>query len=90
MEEIEVVFTALSVDSNTRVNPLDQQYERLKCHLSPLNKEDKMYIIINKYLQSTHASTHQQYKMRIEQIFQIEREDEKEAIKDVGNRMLLW
>lgn len=90
MEEIEVVFTALNVDSNIRVNPVDQQYERLKCHLTPLNKDEKMYTIINKYLQSTHATTHQQYKMKIDQIFQIERDDEKEAIKDVGNRMLLW
>lgn len=90
LEEIEVAFTTLNIDADTRLNPLDQHYEQLKCRLNPLEKEEKMYALINKYLQSTHASTHQQYKMQIEEIFRIERDDEKESIKDVGNRMLLW
>ncbi|CAF4575669.1 unnamed protein product, partial [Rotaria magnacalcarata] len=42
------------------------------------------------YLQSTHASTHQQYKMEIEHIFKIERENEDKMFNDVGNKMLLW
>ena len=90
LEEIEVAFTTLNVDCNIRVNPVDQHYEQLKCRLHPLNKDEQMYILINQYLQSTHATTHQQYKMRIEHIFQIERDEENQAIKDVGNRMLLW
>ena len=49
-----------------------------------------MFSLISQYLQSTHASTHQQYKMQIEEIFEIERDKEKEVYHDVGNKMLLW
>ncbi|CAF4410304.1 unnamed protein product, partial [Adineta steineri] len=49
-----------------------------------------IYTIISKYLQTTHASTHEQYRMQIEDIFEIEREKENEVFNDVGNKMLLW
>lgn len=90
LDEIEIAFTTLNIDMNTRLNPIDQQYEQLKCQLKPIEKTDEMFDIINKYLQSTHAPTHQQYKMQIEEIFEIDRENEKNDFKDVGNRMLLW
>ncbi len=72
------------------MNPIDQHYEQLKCKLRPIDKTEDIYILIDKYLQSTHASTHQQYKMQIEDIFEIEKENEKKVFNDVGNKMLLW
>jgi poly [ADP-ribose] polymerase len=90
LDEIEIAFTTLNIDANTRSNPLDQHYEQLKCRLNPIDKTEEIYGLINKYLQSTHASTHQQYKMQIEEIFEIEKENEKELFDDRGNKMLLW
>jgi poly [ADP-ribose] polymerase len=90
LDEIEIAFTTLNIDVNTRLNPLDQHYEQLKCRLNPIETTEEIYILINKYLQSTHASTHQQYKMQIEEIFEIEKENEKELFDDLGNKMLLW
>ncbi len=55
-----------------------------------METNDEIYILINQYLQSTHAATHQQYKMQIEQIFAIEKDNEKDLFHDVGNKMLLW
>ncbi len=55
-----------------------------------MDKKNDIYQLIDKYLQSTHAATHQQYKMEIEDIFEVEREGEKEAFNDIGNKMLLW
>jgi poly [ADP-ribose] polymerase len=72
------------------LNPIDQNYEQLKCQLNPMDKTNDIYQLIDKYLQSTHAATHQQYKMEIEDIFEVEREGEKEAFNDIGNKMLLW
>jgi poly [ADP-ribose] polymerase len=80
----------LNTDTNNRLNPVDQHYQQLKCQLNPIEKTDKMYQLIDKYLQSTHAATHQLYKMEIDEIFEVEREGEKETFKDVGNKMLLW
>ena len=90
LDDIEIAFTTLNTDTNTRLNPIDQHYEQLKCKLLPMEKTSDMYELINKYLQSTHAVTHQQYKMQIEDIFEVDRDNEKEVFKDVGNRMLLW
>ncbi|CAF4852310.1 unnamed protein product [Rotaria sp. Silwood1] len=90
LDDIEIAFTTLNIDRNIRLNPIDQHYEQLKCKLYPIEKHEDIYILINKYLQTTHASTHQQYKMEIEYIFKVERENENEIFKDVGNKMLLW
>ncbi|CAF2813932.1 unnamed protein product [Rotaria sp. Silwood2] len=90
LDDIEIAFTTLNTDTNTRLNPIDQHYEQLKCKLYPVEKHEDIYILIDKYLQSTHASTHQQYKMEIEHIFKVERENENKVFKDVGNKMLLW
>lgn len=90
LDEIEVAFTTLNIETNTRSNPLDQQYEQLKCHLKPVDRSEEIFGLINKYLQSTHATTHQQYKMQIEEIFEVDRENEKKEFRDVGNKMLLW
>ena len=90
LDDIEVAFSALKTDENNRLNPIDQNYEQLKCKLNPVDKTTEVYQLIDKYLQSTHAATHQQYKMQIEDIFEVEKEGEKESFNDVGNKMLLW
>ncbi|CAF3705239.1 unnamed protein product [Adineta steineri] len=90
LDDIEIAFTTLNIETNTRLNPIDQHYEQLKCKLNPIDKTKDIHKIISKYLQTTHASTHEQYKMQIEDIFEIERENENEVFKDVGNKMLLW
>jgi len=91
LDDIEIAFSALNnTDTNARLNPIDQQYEQLKCRLEPMDKTTAIYQLIDKYLQSTHATTHQQYKMQIEDIFEVDREGEKNNFNDVGNKMLLW
>ncbi|CAF3963271.1 unnamed protein product [Adineta steineri] len=90
LDDIEVAFSALNTDTNNRMNPVDQHYEQLKCKLKPIDNTDDIYKLIEKYLQSTHATTHQQYKMQIDDIFEVDREGEEEAFNDVGNKMLLW
>ncbi|CAF0734869.1 unnamed protein product [Adineta steineri] len=90
LDDIEIAFTTLNIETNTRLNPIDQHYAQLKCKLNPIDKTKDTYTIISKYLQTTHASTHAQYRMQIEDIFEIERENENEVFNDVGNKMLLW
>jgi poly [ADP-ribose] polymerase len=90
LDDIEVAFSTLNTDTNNRLNPVDQQYQNLKCQLRPMDKNTDTYKLIEQYLQSTHATTHQQYKMQIEEIFEVEKEGEKESFNDLGNKMLLW
>lgn len=90
LDDIEVVFKAITANENNNLNPIDQHYEKLKCQLTPIDHTSDTFKLIDKYLQSTHASTHQLYKMKIEDIFEVDREGEKEVFHDVGNKMLLW
>uniref|UniRef100_A0A8C7ES47 Poly [ADP-ribose] polymerase n=1 Tax=Neovison vison TaxID=452646 RepID=A0A8C7ES47_NEOVI len=47
--------------------------------------------VISQYLQSTHAPTHRDYTMTLLDVFEVEKEGEKEAFReDLHNRMLLW
>lgn len=42
--------------------------------------------MINEYLQNTHAATHNQYKMQIEDVFKLEKENEAEQFIDHSNK----
>jgi len=42
--------------------------------------------VIEEYLKNTHAATHNQYSMKIEEIYSIDKDSEKQNFKDLGNR----
>ena len=41
-------------------------------------------------MQTTHAKTHNQYKLELLDVLVCYKESEHKRFKDVGNRMLLW
>lgn len=67
---------------------LDRHYNELKCQLSSIDPEDDQFSLVEKYMRQTHAKTHSQYHLELTDLFQIEREAEKEEFKDVGNRYM--
>uniref|UniRef100_A0A0K2VFF1 Poly [ADP-ribose] polymerase n=1 Tax=Lepeophtheirus salmonis TaxID=72036 RepID=A0A0K2VFF1_LEPSM len=73
-------------------HPLEAKYKALGITLNPLDPEkDDEFSIVEQYIQSTHASTHNQYSMDVEQIFCVEKELKgRHKFKDVGNRQLLF
>ena len=68
------------------VHPIDCHYKGLQCQLTPVEHEDKLFDFIEKYVKQTHAKTHNQYRMEVTDVFEMERSGEKEAFNDVGNR----
>lgn len=68
------------------VHPIDRHYKGLQCQLTPVEHEDKLFGLIEKYVKQTHAKTHNQYRMEVTDVFEMERCGEKEAFNDVGNR----
>lgn len=90
--EIEVA-TKLLKDGIDTEDPLDSQYRRLHCELTPLEVNSEEYAMIKKYTVNTHAKTHENYAIDIVQIFRVSREGEAERFKkfaETKNRMLLW
>jgi poly [ADP-ribose] polymerase len=60
----------------TKVHPIDAKYAQLKAKLIPLDAADPLYQIVTKYVQSTHGVTHNQYTLRVCDVFRVEREGE--------------
>lgn len=70
-------------------NPLDVQYKKLNVKLEPLDKTSDDFMLIEKYIQTTHGKTHTLWKMEVENIFVCEKDSLKFNDK-LGNRMLLF
>ncbi len=68
-------------------------YNDLHTEIIPLDKNDDMYIILEKYLKNSKASTHQ-FNFDILEIFQIDREGERKNYekycKKIDNKILLF
>lgn len=89
--DIEIALKLVKSERQGLEHPLDQHYRNLRCALRPLDHESHEFKVISQYLQSTHAPTHKDYTMTLLEVFEVEKEGEKEAFrKDLPNRMLLW
>uniref|UniRef100_UPI00064D339B poly [ADP-ribose] polymerase 2 isoform X2 n=1 Tax=Jaculus jaculus TaxID=51337 RepID=UPI00064D339B len=89
--DIEIALKLVKTEHQSPEHPLDQHYRNLHCALHPLDHESYEFQVISQYLQSTHAPTHSDYTMTLLDVFEVEKEGEKEAFRaDLHNRMLLW
>ncbi|XP_052502856.1 poly [ADP-ribose] polymerase 2 [Budorcas taxicolor] len=89
--DIEIAIKLVKTELQSPEHPLDQHYRKLKCALHPLDHESYEFKVISQYLQSTHAPTHSDYTMTLLDVFEVEKEGEKEAFReDLHNRLLLW
>ncbi|CAM6043738.1 unnamed protein product [Sphagnum compactum] len=75
-------------------DPLDTQYKKLQCHISPLPHDSADFELVEKYLKRTHAPTHTEWALELEDVYAVEREGEYGAYvpfkETLENRTLLW
>ncbi|XP_067837774.1 poly [ADP-ribose] polymerase 2, partial [Heptranchias perlo] len=91
LSEIEIAIKVVESELGSAENPLDRQYRSLHCSLQPLEHTASEFKVVEKYLQSTHASTHNDFTMKLLEVFNVEKEGEKDQFRtDLGNRKLLW
>lgn len=91
--EIEFAYNLIKGKNNKSKDPIDEHYEKLKADINPLEKESKEYKLIDTYLKNTHAETHNQYKLVLQEVFKINRHGESEkykTYKNLHNKKLLW
>lgn len=91
--EMEIAYSLLHGKSDQSKNPLDAHYEQLNADLEVLEKESEEYAMINRYVRNTHAATHTQYQLEIEDVFVVKRHGEEKRyrpFKKLHNRKLLW
>ncbi|XP_070152287.1 poly [ADP-ribose] polymerase [Polyergus mexicanus] len=91
--EMEVAYNLLCDKIDEKQNPLDSHYKQLKTDIDVLDKTSEEFKMIEKYVQNTHAATHTQYKLEIEEVFVVKRHGEEQRFKPfkkLPNRKLLW
>lgn len=91
--EMELAYGLLNEVTDTKKNPLDAHYEQLRTEIVPLEKTTEEYSLLINYVQNTHAPTHTNYSLQVEEIFKVVRKGEErrfKPFKKLHNRQLLW
>ncbi|XP_040208464.1 poly [ADP-ribose] polymerase 2 isoform X4 [Rana temporaria] len=89
--DIQIAVKLASMDLGSHEHSLDRQYRQLHCSLDNLDKTSDEFQLIERYLKTTHASTHNDYTMTLINVFRINKEGEESKFRaELPNRMLLW
>lgn len=91
--QMELAYGLLKEEGDEEKNPLDGHYEQLKTDIVPLDKSSNEYELLCNYVKNTHAPTHTNYHLDIEEIFKVVRKGEDrryKPFKKMPNRQLLW
>ncbi|XP_071441476.1 poly [ADP-ribose] polymerase [Hetaerina americana] len=92
--EIEIAYSLMkSSDGDGSKHPIESHYEKLKTDIEVLERNSEMFSVLEKYVQNTHAETHDQYDLEIIEVFQLNRHGENKRykpFKKLHNRKLLW
>ncbi|XP_035489725.1 poly [ADP-ribose] polymerase 2 [Scophthalmus maximus] len=91
LSDIQIAVKMVQSSEGSDEHPLDRQYCSLQCKLQPLDSGSHEYKVVEKYLHSTHAPTHQDYTMTLLDVFSVDRDGESHNfISQIHNRTLLW
>lgn len=93
LQDIEIASRLVGFDGGNDES-LDEKYKKLQCDITPLSHDSEDYKLVEKYLLNTHAPTHKDWSLELEEVFALEREGEydKYALyrEKLQNKMLLW
>ncbi|KGN57935.1 poly [ADP-ribose] polymerase 1 isoform X1 [Cucumis sativus] len=93
LQDIEIASRLVGFDGDSHES-LDDKYKKLHCDIAPISHESEDYKLIEKYLLNTHAPTHTDWALELEEVFSLEREGEFDKFvpfrQKLKNKMLLW
>ena len=92
LEDIQI-FTKLidEIQTNANLNEVDLNYQKLQLTITPLEKETVISRRILKYVENTHADSHNGYTLRVDKIYEIQSKTEEARYRqELGNKHLLW
>lgn len=95
---LEIELTSRMIKTETKVkeeevHPVDSLYGKLNTDIKPVPRDSKTFSMVETYAQNTHAATHSQYTLEIENVYEVRRSGEKAAYKkhkSLHNKRLLW
>lgn len=89
--ELEVAYNLMK--SSGSDHTVDSYYKQLNTEIGILDRDSKEFKIIDDYVRNTHAATHSNYALQIEEIYTVKRSGEEKRykpFKKLPNRKLLW
>uniref|UniRef100_A0A6L2LPT7 Poly [ADP-ribose] polymerase n=1 Tax=Tanacetum cinerariifolium TaxID=118510 RepID=A0A6L2LPT7_TANCI len=93
LQDIEIASRLVGFDADND-DSIDDKYKKLQCEMVPLPHDSEDYQLVEKYLQTTHAPTHTDWALELEEVFTVDRQGEFDKFspyKDkLKNKMLLW
>ncbi|OVA13922.1 BRCT domain [Macleaya cordata] len=93
LQDIEIASRLVGFDGDDDES-FDDKYKKLGCDIVPLPHDSEDYKLVEKYLHATHAPTHLDWTLELEDVFTLERAGEVDKFapyrKKLKNRMLLW
>lgn len=57
------------------MNELDSNYLRLNAEIKPIEKNSELFSKLEKYVKNSHAQTHNNYRLEIEEIYRLNKEE---------------
>ena len=93
--EIEIATMIIKNEiTNDEEDPMDVHYRALKTEIKVLDKTSPEFKLIEQAVKTTHAPTHVEYQLIVEDVFVVSRQGEDQlkdaTITAIGNRKLLW
>jgi poly [ADP-ribose] polymerase len=92
-----------SEEKQEPMHPTDARYRTLKTTIKTLDKKSDKFKVIEKFVKTTHATTHDKYTLKVLDVFEVDRENErkkfvkhceelfaKDGEKAETNTQLLW
>ncbi|CAH1168782.1 unnamed protein product [Phyllotreta striolata] len=89
--ELEVAYNLMK--SSGSDHTVDSYYKQLKTEIDILPHDSEEFNIIKEFVKNTHAATHDQFDLVVEDVFTVRRQGEEKRFKPfrkLHNRKLLW
>ncbi|XP_043217135.1 poly [ADP-ribose] polymerase 1-like [Amphibalanus amphitrite] len=95
--DIELAYSLMKaadkIQSAEHEDPVDTHYKKLNADITVLERDSEKFRLLETYIKNTHASTHSNYTLELEQVFCVSRKGEATRYKPFSklhNRKLLW
>ncbi|XP_061446489.1 poly [ADP-ribose] polymerase 2 isoform X2 [Rhineura floridana] len=89
--EIRIAIKLVRSEQVGTEHPLDRSYCGLACEIQPLERDGPDFPVLERYLLSTHAPTHQDYTMTLLEAFVLNKASSAPDFhSELPNRTLLW
>lgn len=80
--------------ADAHLHPTDRKYKSLGINLTPVERDDEIFAVLEKFVYNTHAPTHNNYGLKVLDIIEVDRPAEAVAFPrrsaSIDNHQFMW